>query len=50
MYICTYIYNFVYFMPIWNIFWPFGIVSGHLVYFSRYGMFGPTKIWPQGGM
>jgi hypothetical protein len=24
---------------------PFGIVCGHLVYFSRFGMFGPRKIW-----
>jgi hypothetical protein len=25
--------------------WPFGIVCGHLVYFSQFGMFGPRKIW-----
>jgi hypothetical protein len=25
--------------------WQFGIVSGHLVYFSRFGMFGPRKFW-----
>jgi hypothetical protein len=25
--------------------WPFGIVCGHLVYISRFGMFGPRKIW-----
>jgi hypothetical protein len=25
--------------------WPFGVVCGHLVYFSRFGMFGPGKIW-----
>jgi hypothetical protein len=24
--------------------WPFGIVCGHLLYFSRFGMFGPRKI------
>jgi hypothetical protein len=24
---------------------PFGIVYGHLVYFSRFGMFGARKIW-----
>jgi hypothetical protein len=44
---------FVYFMTIWNILWPFGIifgrlvkfVCGHLVYFSHFGMFGPRKIW-----
>jgi hypothetical protein len=23
----------------------FGIVCGHLVYFSYFGMFGPRKIW-----
>jgi hypothetical protein len=23
----------------------FGIVCGHLVYFLRFGMFGPRKIW-----
>jgi hypothetical protein len=47
------------FMTIWNILrptgiiftanwynlWPFGIVCGHLVYFLRFGMFGPRKIW-----
>jgi hypothetical protein len=44
---------FVYVMTIWNILpmaiwynlWPFGIVCGHLVYFSHFGMFGPRKIW-----
>jgi hypothetical protein len=42
----------MYFMTIWNILWPFGIidgtysiVSGHLLYFSRFGIFGPRKIW-----
>jgi hypothetical protein len=34
-----------YFMAIWNNLWPFGIVCGHLLYFSRSGMFGPRKIW-----
>jgi hypothetical protein len=38
-----------YFMTIWNMLrynlWPFGIVRGHLVYFLRFGMFGPRKIW-----
>jgi hypothetical protein len=40
------------FLPIWNIlrpFWyillQFGIVCGNLVYFSRFGMSGPRKIW-----
>jgi hypothetical protein len=27
------------------ILWPFGIVCGNLVYFSRFGMFGQRKIW-----
>jgi hypothetical protein len=43
---------FVYFMTIWNNLRPFGIiygnngiVCGHLVYFSHFGMFGPRKIW-----
>jgi hypothetical protein len=42
----------LYFITIWNYFtalwynvWPLGIVFGHLVYFSRFGMFGPRKIW-----
>jgi hypothetical protein len=34
-----------YFMAIWYILWPFGIVCGHLVYFSRIGMFRPREIW-----
>jgi hypothetical protein len=28
----------VYFMAIWYILWPFGIVYGYLVYFSRLGL------------
>jgi hypothetical protein len=41
---------FVYFITIWNILQPFGIiygclVCGHLEYFSRFGMFGPRQIW-----
>jgi hypothetical protein len=42
----------VYFMTIWNIFkamwynlWPFDIICEDLVYISRFGMFGPRKIW-----
>jgi hypothetical protein len=43
----------LYFMIIWNILWPFGmmygslvyVVCGHLVYFCLFGMFGPRKIW-----
>jgi hypothetical protein len=34
-----------YFWIIWYILWPFGIVCGHLVYISRFGMFVPRKIW-----
>jgi hypothetical protein len=34
-----------YFMAIWYNLWPFGIVSVHLVYFLRFCMFGPIKIW-----
>jgi hypothetical protein len=41
------------FVTIWNILrpfgigivWQFGIVCGNLAYFSRFGMFGPRKIW-----
>jgi hypothetical protein len=32
-------------MAIWYNLWPFGIVCGHLLYFSQFGMFGPKKIW-----
>jgi hypothetical protein len=32
-------------MVIWNNVWPFGVVCGSLVYFSRFGIFGPRKIW-----
>jgi hypothetical protein len=35
-----------YFTAIWYNLWPFGIVYCHvLVYFSKFGMFGPRKIW-----
>jgi hypothetical protein len=34
-----------YFMAICYNLWPFGIVCGHLLYFSQFGMFGPRKIW-----
>jgi hypothetical protein len=30
---------------IWYNLWPFCIVCGHLVYFLRFRMFGPRKIW-----
>jgi hypothetical protein len=42
----------VYFLTIWNILWPFGIINGRLVgfaviwnIFSQFGMFGRRKIW-----
>jgi hypothetical protein len=43
----------VYFMTIWNILRPCDIIYGrliyivceHRVYISRFGMFGPRKIW-----
>jgi hypothetical protein len=34
-----------YFTAILYNLWPFGIVCGHLVYFSRFGMFGQRQIW-----
>jgi hypothetical protein len=34
-----------YFTAIWYNEWPFGIVCGNLVYFLRFGMFGPRQIW-----
>jgi hypothetical protein len=37
--------HFKYFTAIWYTLWPFGIVFGHFVYFSHFGMFGPRKIW-----
>jgi hypothetical protein len=37
--------HFEYFMAIWYNLWPFGIVYGHLLHFSRFGMFGTRKIW-----
>jgi hypothetical protein len=33
------------FMAIWHNLWRFGIVCGHLVYFSHFGMFVRRKIW-----
>jgi hypothetical protein len=36
-------------MTVWYNIWPFGIVCGHLVYFSRFGMFGTRKIWQHRG-
>jgi hypothetical protein len=34
-----------YYMAIWYNLWASGIVCGHLLYFSQFGMFGPRKIW-----
>jgi hypothetical protein len=34
----------VYIMTFWYNIWPFGTVCGHLVYFSRFGMFGLRKM------
>jgi hypothetical protein len=34
-----------YFTTIWYNLQPFDIVCGHLVYFFRFGMLGPRKIW-----
>jgi hypothetical protein len=43
---CWYFYDHLeYFTAIWYILWQFVIVCGNLVYFSRFGMFGPRKIW-----
>jgi hypothetical protein len=33
-----------YYITIWYNLWPFGIVCGHLLYFSQFGTFGPRKI------
>jgi hypothetical protein len=33
------------FMAIWYNLWLFGIVCGHLLYFSQFGMFGQRKVW-----
>jgi hypothetical protein len=32
-------------MTMWYNIGLFGIVCGHLVYFFRFGMYGPRKIW-----
>jgi hypothetical protein len=34
-----------YFMAIWYNLWQLGIVCGHMLYISQFGMFGPRKIW-----
>jgi hypothetical protein len=39
-----------YFMDIWNNLLQFGIVCGHLVHFSHFGMFEPIKIWQPCGL
>jgi hypothetical protein len=37
--------HFEYFMAIWYNLWPFGVACGQLLCISRFGMFGPRKIW-----
>jgi hypothetical protein len=37
--------HLAYFTAIGNILWPFGILCGHLVYFSPFWYFVPRKIW-----
>jgi hypothetical protein len=37
--------HLVQFIVIWYNIRPFGAVCGPLVYFSRFGIFGPRKIW-----
>jgi hypothetical protein len=32
-------------MAIWYNLWPFGMVCGHLLYFSQFCMLGPRQIW-----
>jgi hypothetical protein len=34
-----------YFMAFCYNLWPFGLVCGHMVYFSHFGTFGPRQIW-----
>jgi hypothetical protein len=43
--VCIFYDHLEYFTAIWYILWTFGMICGHLVYFSRFGMFGPRKIW-----
>jgi hypothetical protein len=43
--VCIFYDHLEYFMAIRYNLWLFGIVCGHLVYFSHFGMFGPRKIW-----
>jgi hypothetical protein len=39
-------YRLEHFTVIWHILWQCGIVCGNLyLYFSRFGMFRPRKIW-----
>jgi hypothetical protein len=41
--VCVFHDHLKYFTVIWYILWSFGIVCVHLVYCSRFGMFGPKK-------
>jgi hypothetical protein len=37
--------HLVCFTAIWYIWWPVGIFNGYVVYFPRFGVFLPRKIW-----
>jgi hypothetical protein len=39
--VAIFYHHLEYFMPIWYNLWTFGIVCGHFVYPSHFGMFGP---------
>jgi hypothetical protein len=43
--VCIYYDRLEYLTAIWYKLWPSGIVYGHLVYFSHFGIFGARKIW-----
>jgi hypothetical protein len=43
--VCIFYDHLAYFMATGYNLWPFGIVCGHLLYFSHFGMFGSRKIW-----
>jgi hypothetical protein len=35
----------VYFMPIWNMLWPFGIFNGHLAFIWQFGIFSSALVY-----
>jgi hypothetical protein len=41
--VCIFYDHLEYFTAIWYNLWLFGIVCGHVVYFSHFSMFGPKK-------